>query len=122
MMIPLCCTVCPFCVVYWYSMARFDRVTGTAIGANSLHGRDIGLVGVVSDLVPATIDSLSVWAERYQQLVIAGVRSEEVAKKIALQLSRFLAFYIEGYGHDRVSTCLRRDVVAWQQHLQDQGL
>jgi integrase len=75
-----------------------------------------------SDPVPATVDSLAVWSERYQQLAVAGVRSEEVAKKIALQLGRFSAFYQDAYGHDRVSTCLKRDVVAWQQHLQDTGL
>jgi integrase len=96
--------------------------TIAAIPANSLHERDNGLVGVVSDPSPATVDSLSVWAQRYQQLAVAGVRSEEVAKKIALQLGRFITFYKEVYGHDRVSTCLRRDVVAWQQALIDQGL
>jgi len=67
--------------------------------------------------VPATVDSLTVWSERYQQLAVAGVRSAEVAKKIALQLGRFIVFYQDAYGHDRVSTCLKRDVVAWQQHL-----
>ncbi len=71
---------------------------------------------------PATVDSLAVWAQRYQQLAVAGVRSGGVAKKIALQLGRFTAFYQDAYGHDRVSTCLRRDVVAWQQSLTDQGL
>src|SRR5712691_8003860 len=93
-----------------------------AIASNSLHESDNGLVGVVSDLVPMTVDSLSVWSERYQQLAVAGVRSTEVAKKIALQLGRFIAFYQEAYGHDRVSTCLRRDVVAWKEHLTDEGL
>jgi integrase len=68
------------------------------------------------------VDSLAVWSTRYQQLAVAGVRSDEVAKKIALQLSRFIAFYRDAYGHDRVSSCLRRDVVAWQQQLQAQGL
>jgi site-specific recombinase XerD len=29
---------------------------------------------------------------------------------------------METYGHDRISTCLKRDVVAWQAHLQEQGL
>jgi hypothetical protein len=45
-----------------------------------------------------------------------------VANRIALQLGWFLAFYRDAYGHDRASTCLKCDVVAWQRHLQDQGL
>src|SRR5712691_10641653 len=89
---------------------------------NSLHERSDEVLTLVQDPVPATVDSLSVWSERYQQLAVAGVRSGEVAKKIALQLGRFVAFYQDAYGHDRVSTCLKRDVVAWQQHLQDAGL
>src|SRR5712692_587097 len=88
----------------------------------SLHESENGPVGLVQDQAPATVDSLSVWSARYQQLAVAGVRSAEVAKKIALQLGRFIAFSRDAYGHDRASTCLKRDVVAWQQHLQDQGL
>jgi integrase len=89
---------------------------------NSLHESESGPVALVPDTAPATVDSLAIWTERYQQLAVAGVRSEEVARKIALQLGRFIAFYREAYGHDRASTCLKRDVVAWQQHLIDQGL
>jgi integrase len=89
---------------------------------DSLHERSEGVLAFVPDTAPATIDSLAIWSERYQQLAVAGVRSEEVAKKIALQLGRFLAFYMDAYGHDRASTCLKRDVVAWQRQLVDQGL
>jgi integrase len=77
----------------------------------------------VSDrLVGTAPDSLTAWIERYLALAVVGVRSEEVAKKITLHLERFAAFYQEGYGHERVSTVLRRDVVAWQQALVAQGL
>jgi len=77
----------------------------------------------VSDrLVGSAPDSLTAWMERYLALAVAGVRSEEVAKKIALHLERFAAFYKEGYGHERISTVLRRDVVAWQHALVDQGM
>jgi integrase len=93
-----------------------------AIPDTSLHESENGPVALVPDTAPATIDSLTTWSERYRQLAVAGVRSEEVAKKIALQLGRFLAFYRDAYGHDRASTCLKRDVVAWQQQLVDQGL
>src|SRR5947209_249671 len=87
-----------------------------------LHERENRVLTLVPDTAPATVDSFGTWSERYQQLAVAGVRSAEVAKKITLQLGRFIAFYRDAYGHDRVSTCLKRDVVAWQQHLQDQGL
>jgi integrase len=67
-------------------------------------------------------DSLAAWATRYLALAVVGVRSEEVTKKIVLHLDRFVAFYMEGYGHDRISTCLRRDVLAWQKALMAPGL
>jgi site-specific recombinase XerD len=67
-------------------------------------------------------DSLEAWMECYLRLAVSGVRSEEVAQKIALHLSRFQDFFRESYGHDRLSTMLRRDVVAWQSELLSQGL
>lgn len=93
-----------------------------AIPDKILHEREIGVVAVADPLPPTTVDSLAVWAERYQQLAVAGVRSESVAQKIALHLARFLQFFRAAYGHDRLSACLRRDVVAWQQELIDQAL
>ena len=66
-------------------------------------------------------DSLAAWIECYLRLAVIGVRSEEVAQKIALHLSRFQDFFRESYGHDRLSTCLRRDVQAWQNALVSQG-
>ena len=65
----------------------------------------------------STADSLTAWAERYQALAVRGVRSEEVATKIALHLGRFLAFFADAYGHDRASACLPRDVVSWRRAL-----
>src|SRR5262245_39773072 len=102
-------------------MAPRRARTLAAIPDNSLHESENGPVALVPDTAPATVDSLTVWSERYQQLAVAGVRSEEVANKIALQLGRFIVFYQNAYGHDRASTCLKRDVIAWQQHLQDEG-
>ncbi len=67
-------------------------------------------------------DSLAAWIKCYLRLAVIGVRSEEVAQKIALHLSRFQDFFVESYGHDRLSTCLRRDVLAWQTQLLSQGL
>src|SRR5947209_5384242 len=67
-------------------------------------------------------DSLEAWMLSYLELAIEGVRSEAVTQKIALHLRRFQTFFFEAYGHDRLSTCLRRDVQAWQHSLQAQGL
>src|SRR5215213_549099 len=67
-------------------------------------------------------DSLAAWATRYLALAVVGVRSPAVTQKIALHLDRFIAYFHESYGHDRISTCLRRDVLAWQRTLVHQGL
>src|SRR5260370_37153542 len=67
-------------------------------------------------------DSLETWISHYLQLAVKGVRSEAVTKKITLHLSRFHAFFVETYGHDRISTCLKRDVVAWQVGIKEHGM
>lgn len=67
-------------------------------------------------------DGFSAWMEHYQHLAVAGIRSQAVAQKIALHLTRFQTFFAACYGHERISTCLRRDVLAWQASLQAQGL
>ena len=67
-------------------------------------------------------DSLSAWITWYLQMVVVGVRSEEVTRKIMLHLQRFHAFFEAAYGDERISICLRRDVIAWQNHLQAEGL
>lgn len=67
-------------------------------------------------------DSLEAWMAHYLQYAVIGVRSAGVAQKTALHLARFQAFYLAAYGHARISTCLKRDVVAWQQHLEAQHL
>jgi site-specific recombinase XerD len=67
-------------------------------------------------------DSLDAWFRHYQQLAVTGVRSATVAQKITLHLDRFRAFFLESYGHERITICLRRDVQAWQHTLIAQGL
>ncbi|GAC1537643.1 MAG: hypothetical protein NVS2B4_17800 [Ramlibacter sp.] len=66
-------------------------------------------------------DSLSAWIRHYTHFAITGVRSPNVAQKVALHLDRFQHFMTQRYGHDRVSTCIRRDVLAWQTALQQTG-
>src|SRR5215216_4292515 len=68
------------------------------------------------------VEALSAWITRYLTLAVVGVRSEEVADKIALHLQRFATFYQDAYGHDRIRNILKRDVLAWQRALSDQGL
>lgn len=67
-------------------------------------------------------DSLAAWMAHYLRLAVTGVRSEAVADKIGLHLQRFLTLIHERYGHNRISACLKRDVVAWQAALRDEGL
>ncbi|NWJ98818.1 MAG: tyrosine-type recombinase/integrase [Chloroflexi bacterium] len=67
-------------------------------------------------------DSLHAWIGRYQQLAVTGVRSTNVTRKISLHLDRFQAFFENAYGHDHISTCLPRDVLAWQNTLLHQHL
>ncbi len=69
-----------------------------------------------------TPDNIAAWVERYLLLAVIGVRSEAVAAKIALHLGRFAVFFHQAYGHDRISTLLRRDVREWQRSLVAQGL
>ncbi len=69
-----------------------------------------------------TPDSLRDWVGRYLELAVVGVRSQTVAEKAALHLGRFVSFFEEAYGHDRISTVVRRDVQSWQRSLTDGGL
>ena len=92
------------------------------IADNSRHERSEALLG--GEIVPLEVfditaipDRMSVWMERYLTFAVVGVRSPAVATKIALHLSRFRRFFEDAYGHDRLSICLQRDVVAWQREL-----
>lgn len=67
-------------------------------------------------------DSLAAWICHYTQFAITGVRSKAVAQKVVLHLDRFQAFFAQAHGHDHISTCVRRDVLAWQTALQTAGL
>src|SRR6266702_2716560 len=69
-------------------------------------------------LLATSPDSLDAWINQYLQLAVIGVRSPAVTQKIALHLARFLEYFRAAYGHDRISTCLKRDIVAWQKQLQ----
>src|SRR5437660_442047 len=98
-----------------------QRLT-TGNGVNLPHERENGLIRSSDAALPVAPDSLTAWADRYHRFAVLGVRSAEVTKKIVLHLSRFIAFFQDAYGHDRLSACLRRDVAAWREALVDQGL
>jgi site-specific recombinase XerD len=66
-------------------------------------------------------DSLTAWTQRYLDLAVRGVRSDEVTGKIARHLERFTAWFTAGYGHDRVSAVTPREVTAWRDHLSAEG-
>lgn len=67
-------------------------------------------------------DNLTIWLERYLRLAVIGIRPEEVARRVAYQLRRFLAYYKEVHGYDLAGACQQGDVAAWQQALRAQGL
>lgn len=77
-----------------------------------------GLADTLRETIP---DSLTAWMTRYLTFAVVGVRSPAVAEKIALHLDRFTRFFTESYGHDRISTLLKRDVLAWQRAPKEQG-
>ena len=51
--------------------------------------------------------------------MVEGVRSPQVAAKIDLHLERFRALFSDVYGHERISTVGRRDVIDWQRRLSE---
>ena len=67
-------------------------------------------------------DSLQDWINYYLKVAVDGIRSEEVGRKVQLHLNRFQTFFEARYGQEYISSCVKRDVVAWQKHLQSQDL
>jgi site-specific recombinase XerD len=66
-------------------------------------------------------DSLAAWMDYYLEMAVQGVRSESVSRKMKLHLHRFQQFFEERYGQERISSCVKRDVTAWQQALATRG-
>jgi integrase len=62
-------------------------------------------------------DSLQAWAGRYLDAAVRGVRSPEVADKIALHLARFRDHFAGIHGHERLSTVVAREVTGWRDQL-----
>lgn len=67
-------------------------------------------------------DSLHDWMKYYLHMAVEGVRSEEVTHKIELHLHRFQIFFEVRYGQEHISSCVKRDVISWRDHLESQEL
>ena len=67
-------------------------------------------------------DSFAAWIQHYEEMAVRGIRSKEVAQKIDLHLHRFRDFFEAAYGHERISACVKRDVLNWQTALQKEEL
>ena len=66
-------------------------------------------------------DSLAAWTQRYLDLAVRGVRSDEVTRKITRHLNRFADWLTAGLGHNRVSAVTPREIAAWRDHLAAEG-
>ena len=66
--------------------------------------------------------TVSAWGARYKELALSGVRSREVTERIALHLRRFGEYLTVTYGHERLASVVRRDVVGWRDALVSSGL
>jgi integrase len=73
----------------------------------------------IKQLIAELPDSLVAWIECYLDLVVVGARPDQVTRSIVLHLGRFADFFEARYGHERISTVLKRDVEAWITLLSD---
>ncbi|GCE32157.1 hypothetical protein KDA_76410 [Dictyobacter alpinus] len=75
---------------------------------------------VLKEQITTLEDDLFAWMAAYLDLAVEGVRSRPIADKIALHLDRFADFFLRRYGHLRISTVLKRDVLEWMKRLRDE--
>lgn len=66
-------------------------------------------------------DHLAKWKESFMEEEIRGYRGIEIEQKIEKQLQRFIDFFQERYGHDRINGVTKRVVKAWLDHLYQHG-
>lgn len=66
-------------------------------------------------------DSFEAWIEIYLEMAVIGERSLAITNKIKLHLFRFRAWYTRRYGQDRLSLCLKSDVLAWLETLKQES-
>ena len=61
-------------------------------------------------------------ADYYLEMAVTGIRSEAVTHKIKFHLARFQAFFEQRYGQENISSFVKRDAIAWREHLRSEGL
>ncbi|KZE78211.1 hypothetical protein AV654_19745 [Paenibacillus elgii] len=62
-------------------------------------------------------DRLSYWKEMFMNEEIRGFRSPDIEKKINMQLERFISFFFNKIGHEKVTAVTRREVQAWIDYM-----
>ena len=58
----------------------------------------------------------------YPPMAVAGFHSESVTHKVEFHLNRFQAFFEARYGQENISSCVKRDVLAWREHLRSEDV
>ncbi len=86
------------------------RETGRKIAARSLHERCWVLV--------ESAKTVGFWVEAYLTAAVRGIRSEEVAGKIARHLGRFADWMADGW----IAVVTAREVTGWREHLAATGV
>jgi hypothetical protein len=67
-------------------------------------------------------ESIEDWAGRYLDAAVRGVRSSEVADKIALHLARPADHFTAAHGHEHLTAVFRREVITWRTQPVQQGV
>ena len=111
-----------------YATGKPPSVKQTAQNSN-------GFSQIIAGIIPAcllqerlsrclnTLETvLREWADYYLEMAVTGIRSEAVTHKIRFHLARFQAFFEERYGQEHISSLVKRDVIAWREHLRSAGL
>jgi integrase/recombinase XerC len=107
-------TECPICKVMCGKIEIYGYMGCNKLKQNTLRKERDRLI-----LFPDQRDRLEYWMEQYILLAVEGIKSN--VQKVELHLNRFREFFLERYGHDRVSAITQRDVVKWQADLYDDG-
>lgn len=99
---------------------REPHVPSTESWANTPQDpREFASRKVPTSLGVPTGDTATVgfWVQAYLTAAVEGVRSPEVAGKIARHLGRFRNWFADGFGHDRITAITAREVTLWRDHL-----
>lgn len=62
-------------------------------------------------------DDFEAWIAHYLEMAVIGIRTTNNIQKIRLHLRRFADFFAHQYGHSKISTLVKRDILLWQKAL-----